>query len=119
MSGAVLQPALFHHPWRLQVREANEDLELRGMRVPKGTEIHVAVCAIQRDPDVWRQPVRRAAAGSAGIDPAAGCSVMPQHDTSVLAEDGVFAGGLCARALDRRRSRGGKRGGAFGVDGFR
>ena len=42
----------------MQIREAVEDLDVRGMRVPKGTWIHVAVCAIQRDPDIWRQPAR-------------------------------------------------------------
>lgn len=43
---------------RLQIREAVGDMDVCGMRVPKGTWIHVAVCAIQRDPNVWREPVR-------------------------------------------------------------
>ena len=49
---------IYQFKGNVQIREAVEDLSVRGMRVPKGTWIHVAVCAIQRDPDIWRQPVR-------------------------------------------------------------
>ncbi|KAK9845974.1 hypothetical protein WJX81_007324 [Elliptochloris bilobata] len=43
-------------PLRGQCARRWRTLELRGMRVPKGTWIHVALCAIHRDPDIWRQP---------------------------------------------------------------
>lgn len=56
----IFQGCVAHHSLlRLQIREAVGDMDVCGLRVPKGTWLHVAVCAIQRDPNVWRQPVRK------------------------------------------------------------
>ncbi|BDA42318.1 Cytochrome P450 3A24 [Coccomyxa sp. Obi] len=54
---AVFKEALrLFPPGHISIREAVEDLNLDGFMVEKGTWIHVSLCGIHRDPDVWSKP---------------------------------------------------------------
>ncbi|EIE20794.1 cytochrome P450 [Coccomyxa subellipsoidea C-169] len=54
---AVFKEALrLFPPGHLSIREAVEDLNLNGFLVEKGSWVHVSLCGIHRDPDVWDKP---------------------------------------------------------------
>ncbi|KAK9828027.1 hypothetical protein WJX81_001818 [Elliptochloris bilobata] len=43
-------------PGPFAVREATEDMEVRGHVIPRGAWVHVPMYSIQRDPEVWPEP---------------------------------------------------------------
>lgn len=38
-------------------RDANEDVEIRGIHIPKGMTVNIPVYVIHRDPDIWPDPL--------------------------------------------------------------
>ncbi|KAK9901608.1 hypothetical protein WJX75_004612 [Coccomyxa subellipsoidea] len=54
---AVFKEALrLFPPGHISIREAVEDLNLNGHHIEKGTWLHVSLCGIHRDPEVWDKP---------------------------------------------------------------
>lgn len=56
INGAVEEFLRMESPLQIGNRMASEDIELNGIKVPKGTYIHTSIAGANRDPDIFPEP---------------------------------------------------------------